>query len=216
MGKDEIINKLKNSVVEGLLEESVKNLKIALDIGIDATTILNEAIIKGAEEIGKRYENNEYFLADMLLAGDAINDCMNILRPILKANNEENKGVIMIGTPEGDIHDIGKSLIISLLQGQGFDVIDLGVDVHPARFVEEAKKVNPDVIGLSGLVTVTISKMRETVKALKKAGIKSKIILGGGILSEATCKSIGADAWTKDGWEGVTIIKQMIRINGGH
>jgi methylmalonyl-CoA mutase cobalamin-binding domain/chain len=152
----------------------------------------------------------------MLLAGDAINECMNILRPILKKRTEGKLGTIMVGTPEGDIHNIGKTLIISLLQGQGFDVVDLGVDVPPARFVEEAKKINPDVIGMSGLVTVTISKMSETVAALKKAGIKSKIILGGGILSEETCKSVGADAWAKDGWKGVNIIKDMLKIHGGN
>jgi len=216
MDENEIINKLKDSVIEGLIEESVKYVKFALDIGVEAKTILNEAVIKGAQEVGKRYENKEYFLADMLLAGDAINDCMNILRPKLKGRNEEKLGTIMVGTCEGDIHDIGKTLIISLLQGQGFDVIDLGVDIPPDRFVEEAKKTNPDIIGLSGLLTVTISKMRETVNELKKAGIRSKIILGGGILSEETCKNMGADAWTKDGWEGVSIIKEMLRRDGGN
>lgn len=216
MDKNDIINQLKESVIEGLAEESLKNLNSAIDMGIEAKIILNEAIINGAEEVGKKYENQEYFLADLLLVGDAINECMNILRPILKAGKEEKLGTIMVGTPEGDIHDIGKTLIISLLQGQGFDVIDLGVDIPPARFVEEAKKVNPDVIGIGGLLTVTISKMRETVVELKKAGIRSKIILGGGILSEETCKSIGADAWTKDGWEGIRIIKDMLKIDGGN
>lgn len=216
MNENEIINKLKDSVVEGLIEESVENVKFALDMDVDPKIILNEAIIKGAEVVGKKYENKEYFLSDMLLVGDAINECMNILRPILKDRNEEKLGTIMIGTPEGDIHNIGKTLIISLLQGQGFDVIDLGVDVPPARFVEEAKKANPDVIGMSGLVTVTISKMRETVVELKKAGIRSKIILGGGILSEETCKSVGADAWAKDGWEGVSIIKNMLKLHRGN
>jgi len=216
MDENEIINKLKESVIEGLIEDSVQTVKFALKMGIDARTILNEAIIRGAEEVGKKYEKMEYFLADLLLVGDAINECMNILRPILKARNEEKLGTIMIGTPEGDVHDIGKSLIISLLQGQGFDVFDLGVDIPPARFVEEAKKLNPDIIGLSGLVTGTISKMRETVVELKNAGIRSKIILGGGILSEETCKSVGADAWAKDGWEGVSIIKDMLKIDGGN
>ncbi len=215
MGKNEIINKLKANIIEGLVEESVENVKSAIEMGIDAKTILNEAIIKVAEEVGKKYENMEFFLADLLLIGDVINECMNVLKPILKAKHEENLGTVLIGTAEGDVHSIGKSLIISLLQGQGFNVIDLGEDVPPVRFVEEAKKVKPDVIGLSGLVTGTISKMRETVAALKKAGIKSKIILGGGILSEETCKNIGADAWTKDGWEGVRIIKDLLKTEGG-
>ncbi|MBD3338382.1 MAG: cobalamin-binding protein [Candidatus Lokiarchaeota archaeon] len=214
MNENEIISILKENIIEGFIEESIEYIKLAIDKGIEAKTILNEAIIKGAGEVGKKYENKEYFLADMILAGDAINECMNLIKPILKANNDEPIGTIMIGTPEGDIHDIGKTLIISLLQGQGFNVIDLGVDIPPSKFVEEAKKVNPDIIGMSGLITVTISKMRETVVELKNAGITSKIILGGGVLSEETCKSIGADAWTKDGWEGVRIIKNMLGIKG--
>ncbi len=216
MDKNEIITKLKASALEGLVEESVEIVKSAIDMGIEAKIILNEAIIKLADEVGKGYEKMEYFLADLLLVGDVINECMNVLKPILTAKHEENLGTVLIGTAEGDVHSIGKSLIISLLQGQGFNVIDLGEDVPPARFVEEAKKVNPDVIGLSGLLTGTISKMRETVAALKKADVKSKIILGGGILSEETCKSIGADAWTKDGWEGVSIIKDLLKKKGGN
>ncbi len=216
MDKNEIIIKLKDSIIEGLVEESAKNVKLAIDLGIGAKAILNEAVIKGAEEVGKRFENKEFFIADLLLAGDAIKESMDVLRPNLKAGDEAKLGTIMIGTPEGDIHNIGKSLMVSLLQSQGFDVIDLGEDIPPAKFVEEAKKVNPDVIGLSGLLTFTISKMRETVVELKRAKIRSKIILGGGMLSEETCKNVGADAWTKEAWEGVRIIKELVKKDGGN
>jgi 5-methyltetrahydrofolate--homocysteine methyltransferase len=215
MSESNIIEKLKEAVIEGIPEKAVEFTKTALEQNIDVQVLLNEAIIKGAEEVGRRFENKEYFLADMLLAGDAINSCMEIMGPLLKEGGRESIGTIMIGTPEGDIHDIGKSIIISILQGQGFDVIDIGVDIPPAKFVEEAKKVNPDVIGMSGLLTVTLSKMRETVVELKNAGVTSKIILGGGILSEETCKNVGADAWTKDGWEGARKIKELLNIKEG-
>jgi len=212
MSKKEILfKKLKESIIEGLLEEAVEYLKLVIELEVPPKEILDDVIIKAAEEVGLRYESKEFFLADMLLAGDVINECLDLVRPILKKDAAESLGVIMIGTPEGDIHDIGKTLIISMLQGQNFDVIDLGVDVPSATFVEKAINYNPDIIGISGLLTVTISKMREVVVDLKKAGINSKIILGGGILSEDTCRAEGADEWTKDAWEGVNKIKGMLK-----
>lgn len=213
MNDEEILDKLRNSIIEGILEEALDFIHKAIDANIDTKQILNEAIIRGAEEVGVRYEKGEYFLADMLLAADAINDCMDVIKPKLVEEKHKSPGKVLIGTPEGDLHDIGKSLVIALLQGQGFDVVDLGVDVPPEKFVEVAKYENPDIIGISGLLTVTISKMTETVTMLKRKGIKAKIVVGGGILSEEACKYIGADAWTKDGWNGVKLIKNMMEAN---
>ncbi len=215
MSESELIEQLKKAIVEGITEDAEEHLKAAIDVGINYKRLLDDAVIKGAEEVGKLYEKGEYFLSDMLMAGDAITTVMDIIRPKMKdQGQQESVGTILIGTPEGDVHDIGKTLVISLLTGQGFDIIDLGVDVHAKTFVEEAKKNNPDIIGLSGLLTVTISKFREIVVDLKKAGVTSKIILGGGILSEETCGTVGADAWTKDGWEGVKKIKKLLGIEG--
>ncbi|MHA1391545.1 MAG: cobalamin B12-binding domain-containing protein [Promethearchaeota archaeon] len=213
MNDDEILDELRDRIVEGISEEALDFVHKAIAANIDPIQILNEAIIRGAEDVGMKYEKGEYFLADMLLAADAINDCMDIVKPKLEEEKHKSPGKILIGTPEGDLHDIGKSLVIALLQGQGFEVIDLGVDVPPEKFVEVAKKENPDIIGISGLLTVTISKMTETVTMLKRNGIKAKIVVGGGILSEESCKHIGADAWTKDGWNGVKLIKNLIEVN---
>jgi len=213
LNDDEILDELRDRIVEGISEEALDFVHKAIAANIDPIQILNEAIIRGAEDVGMKYEKGEYFLADMLLAADAINDCMDIVKPKLEEEKHKSPGKILIGTPEGDLHDIGKSLVIALLQGQGFEVIDLGVDVPPEKFVEVAKKENPDIIGISGLLTVTISKMTETVTMLKRNGIKAKIVVGGGILSEESCKHIGADAWTKDGWNGVKLIKNLIEVN---
>ena len=213
MNDDDILEKLRNSIVKGNSEEALDFIHKAIDANIDPKLILNEAIIRGAEEVGMRYEEGEYFLADLLLAADTMIDCMDVIRPKLINGKHKSLGKIVIGTPEGDIHDIGKSLVIALLKGQGFDVIDLGVDVPPEKFVEVATNENPDIIGISGLLTMTISKMIETVTMLKKKGIKAKIVVGGGILSEETCKYIGADAWAKDGWKGVKLIKDLIEVN---
>jgi 5-methyltetrahydrofolate--homocysteine methyltransferase len=210
LGEHETLLRLKNAIIEGLSEDATYLVKQALDAKVKPKRILNEAIISGTEEVGKKYEKGEFFLADMLLAADAINDSMDLVKSKLIEGTHHSQGKLLIGVPEGDIHDIGKTLIVALLQGQGFDVIDLGVDVPPEKFLDMAKKENPDIIGLSGLLTVTISKMAEIVSLLKREGIKAKIILGGGILSEESCEYIGADAWTKDGWEGLKLIKELM------
>ncbi|MFW9785256.1 MAG: B12-binding domain-containing protein [Candidatus Heimdallarchaeota archaeon] len=210
MNENEILEEIKNAIITGIPEDALKLVTLALSSEFDTKRILNEAIINGAEIVGEKYEKGEYFLADMLLAADAINNCMEKIKPTLKKGRDDTSGTILIGTPEGDLHDIGKSLVVALLQGQGFNVIDLGVDVPPEKFLEIAIKENPDVIGISGLLTVTISKMREIIALLRKEGIKAKIILGGGILSEETCLRVYADAWTKDGWEGVKLIKKLL------
>ncbi len=212
MNENEILEELRRTINEGISEDAVNLVNEALEAKIDPKRILNDAIIRGADDVGIKYENGEYFLADMLLAADAINDSMDIIRLKLKKGQQETMGKVLIGTPEGDLHDIGKSLVIALLNGQGVEVIDLGVDIPPKDFLEAAKKEHPDVIGLSGLLTVSMSKMTEIVILLKDEGIKAKIIVGGGILSEESCKQIGADDWSKDGWEGV---KKIIKLLEG-
>ncbi|MHA1931584.1 MAG: cobalamin B12-binding domain-containing protein [Promethearchaeota archaeon] len=212
MNENDLLEKLRSAIIKGNSEDTIQLTKRALKAKVDPKQILNEVIIRGAENVGLKYEEGVYFLGDMLLAADAINDCMNVIKPKLKEGTHETPVKVLIGTPEGDLHDIGKSLVIALLQGQGFEVIDLGVDVSPETFLEAAKKENADIIGISGLLTVTFSKMRETIELLKQEGIKAKIILGGGILSEESCKELGADAWTKDGWEGVKLIKKLMGV----
>ncbi len=211
MKNEEILTRIKNSIVEGEIEKTIDAVNEALKIGVDYKEILNGAIIKGAIEVGELYEQEEYFLADMLMTGDAINAAMNILKDsFIEMSEVAPKGSILIGTVEGDIHDIGKSLVVSLLNGQAFDVIDLGSDVPPEIFVEKAKEIKPDVIGLSGLLTMSISKMHETIILLKKEEIPAKIIIGGGIVSKNSCAMIGADDCAKDGWEGIKKINKII------
>ena len=211
MSAEEILKKLKEAIVEGEPEKTISVVNEAIDQALDLKDILNEGVIKAAEEVGILYEKEEYFLADLLMTGDALKAAMEILKsklaedPIIKP-----RGSILIGTVQGDVHDIGKSLVVSLLRGQTFDVIDLGSDVPPEIFVEKAKEINPDVIGLSGLLTMSISKMHETILLLKKAGIPSKIIIGGGIVSKDSCAMIGADDCAKDGYEGIKKIKKII------
>jgi 5-methyltetrahydrofolate--homocysteine methyltransferase len=208
-----ILAKLRKVIISGLPEDATELVYEALEAGVDSKRLLNDAVIQGAETVGLKYEEGEFFLGDMLLAADAINNCIDAIKLKLKDADHLTLGKVLIGTPEGDLHSIGKSLVIALLQGQGFEVIDLGVDVPPEKFLEAAKKENVDIIGISGLLTMTISKMTETVVLLKRKGIKAKIVLGGGILSEESCRQIGADGWAKDGWEGVKLIKKMMGVS---
>jgi methanogenic corrinoid protein MtbC1 len=211
MKEEESLEKLKKAILEGDSLKTIDWVNKSIKLGIPAKEILNKAILKGAEEAGNLYENDEYFLPDLLMTGDAIVAATEIIKNSLKEKSEiESKGTILIGTVEGDIHDIGKTLVISLLKGQGFNVIDLGSDVPPEEFLRKAKEINPILIGLSGLMTMSISKMIETVKLLKNDNITSRIIVGGGILSKESCEMIGADDFAKDGWEGVKKINNLI------
>ena len=214
--KEESLEKLKGAILVGDTNKAIESVKESIKKGIQVKEILNGAILKGAEEAGKLYEEDEYFLPDLLMTGDAINAATEVLKNSFKENSEmESKGTILIGTVEGDIHDIGKCLVVSLLQGQGFNVVDLGSDVPPQEFLQKAKEINPILIGLSGLMTMSISKMVETVQLLKSENITSRIIVGGGILSKESCEMVGADDYAKDGWEGVKKINKLLSNSGG-
>ena len=217
MKNEEVLTRIKISVVEGDSQKTINSVNEALNIGLNYKDILNGAIIKGAIEVGELYEKEEYFLADMLMTGDAINAAMDLLKnSLIEGSHITPEGNILIGTVEGDIHDIGKCLVVSLLKGQGFNVIDLGSDVPPETFVQKAKEIKPHIIGLSGLLTMSISKMHETILLLKKENISSKIIIGGGIVSKDSCAMIGADDCAKDGWEGVKKMRNLIsEFRGG-
>jgi dimethylamine corrinoid protein len=216
MKEEESLEKLKGAILVGDTNKAIELVKDSIKKGIPIKEILNGAILKGAEEAGKLYEEDEYFLPDLLMTGDAINAATELLKNSLNEKSEiVSKGTILIGTVEGDIHDIGKCLVVSLLQGQGFNVVDLGSDVPPQVFLEKAKEVNPVLIGLSGLMTMSISKMVETVQLLKSENITSRIIIGGGILSRESCEMVGADDYAKDGWEGVKKINNLLLNSGG-
>lgn len=214
----EALLNLKSAIIEGEKEKAIQATKDALESGLDPQTILNEGLAEGTKEVGKLYEQMEYYLPDLVLAADAMVAAIGILKPHFeKAADDTSRGKILIGTVQGDVHTIGKDLMIALLQGQGYEVFDLESDVPPEKFVEEAKKLMPDLIGLSGLLTSSITKMKETVVLLKEEEIPAKIIVGGGILSKETCEMVGADEFTTDGWDGLKKIKRFMeaRNSGG-
>jgi len=201
---------------EGKALELTKKL---VESGEDPLRIL-DCVRAAADEIGKRFEKGEYFVADLVMAGEILKGISEIVTPKLREAGKKRKAVgkLLIGTVEGDIHDIGKNIVITMAEASGFEVVDLGVDVPPEKFVEAIKQHNPDIVGLSGLLTLAIDSMKKTVDAIKAAGLrdKVKIIIGGGRVDEYVKEYTGADAWASDAATGIRImIKLMEEKRGG-
>jgi len=211
MQGNDILSKLSDAIVKGEEDQAVKLTRGALELGIDAKKILTDGLIKGSEIVGDLFEKMEYYLPDLLISADAMVKAMELIKPKLKGDGPNKPlGIILIGSVEGDVHSIGKNLMIALLEGQGYEVTDLGTDVPSEKFVEEAKKLNPNIIGMSGLLTTSISAMQKTVLMLKEENIQSKIIIGGGLLTKESSEMVGADDFAVDGWEGLKKIKKIL------
>lgn len=163
-------------------------------------------------DVGKRFEDNEFFVPELLIAARAMQEGMKILNPLLKASGIEKAGHVIIGTVQGDLHDIGKNLVASMLEGGGFEVIDLGVDVPPEKFVTEAKKKDGTIVCLSALLTTTMPQMRGVIEALKDAGIRDtvKVMIGGAPITQEFATEIGADGYSENASVAVQLAKQLI------
>ena len=176
--------------------------------------ILND-LTRAAEKVGEKYEKGEFFIADLVVAGEILKEISDLIRPRLKevGPNREILGKFVIGTVEGDIHDIGKNIVITLAEAAGFEVVDLGVDVPPHKFIEAIQKYNPDIVGMSALLTLSIESMKKTIEAIKEAGLRNKvkIIAGGGRMDQYACQYIGADACTTSAPEGIRIMVEWMR-----
>ena len=200
-----------SEAIKELEEEKVLQLvKEKLDAGEDPIKIL-EACRMGMTEIGKG-SGDTVFLTDLIMAGEIFNEAMELLMPKLGRSSTKNLGKVIIGTVEGDIHNIGKDIAINFLKAEGFDVIDLGVDVPAQKFIDAIKEHNPSVVGLSGLLTLSIEPMKKSIEAIIAANLRDglKVIIGGERTDEEVCKYVGADAWVNDAIEGVKIIKNWV------
>jgi len=193
-------------------EEALKIAREMLDSGQDPIHIL-EICRKGMDIVGKRFEQGEYFLPELILVGEMLNQISDMVQPKLaQTSKTEHLGKVVIGTVEGDIHDIGKNIVVFLLDVTGFEVLDLGVDVPAQKFVEAINDVQPQVVGLSGFLTLAYDSMKSTIAAIKDAGLrdKVKIMIGGGQISEQVTANAGADAYGKDAMAGVSLAKAWI------
>ena len=199
-----------------LQEDKVLNIvKEKIESGEDAFSIA-ETCKKALIKIGDLFSRKEYFLSELVMSGEIFREVMEMLEPKLVGDENEGKkiGKIVIGTVKGDIHDLGKNVMIGTLKGNGFEVYDLGVDVPPKKFVENVREIEPDILGMSCIISVGWDSLKETVDALKRAGLrdKVKIILGGGGVDEEVAKFAGANAVVKDAIEGVEQCKRWVSI----
>lgn len=209
------LNDLIIKAVEELDEERVIKLsKKALKSGMDPLFLL-DLIKEGVKRVGKLYEEQKYFIADLIMAGLIFKEVLELeeIKEQFQRKSDEIEGKIVVGTVKGDLHDIGKDIFKGLMEVNGFEVIDLGVDVPEDAFVKSVIKYKPDIVGLSGVLTTTVESMKDVVEALVQAGVRNsvKIIVGGNHITREACEYIGADSFTNDASEGVKICKQLLK-----
>jgi len=209
-----MLEEIRKAILEGEEELAEALVNKALEEGIPALEILNKACIPGVEKAGALFEQGDYFLPELIAAGQATKAAMNLLMPRVKGQEGEWKSIaaFVIGTVEGDVHDIGKTIVASMLSASGFDVIDLGIDVPTDKFLEVIKDRKPEFVGLSALLTSTMPKQKAVIEALKAAGLrdKLKVIVGGAPVTEGWAQKIGADGYAADAVAAVKMAKSFI------
>lgn len=204
--------KLRKAIIYGDWKSAAAETRAAVDSGAPALEIVSGCLVPAMDEVGRLFECEEYFVPEMLLSARAMKAAMEILRPLLAASGVQPVGRVVIGTVKGDLHDIGKNLVASMLEGGGFEVIDLGADVAPERFIEAAAAKNANLIALSALLTVTMTSMKTTIDAFKTAGLrdKVKIMVGGAPVTQHYADSIGADGYSDSAGAAVALARKLV------
>ena len=203
---------LSEAVIKGDIKTAVAETQKLLDAGSNVNDILNKGLITTMDEIGERFSKGLIFVPQMLRSAKVMQECTKLLKPHFQEGDVTSKGKVLIGTVSGDLHDIGKNLVSMMLEGAGFTITDLGVNVTPEKFVEKAKEVKPDIVGMSALLSTTMPAMPETIKALEKAGLrdKVKIMIGGAPVTEKYAQKITADAYASDAGSAVNKAKTLL------
>jgi len=206
------LEKIRNAIIETMPAEAGVATEEALAEGLSAKEILDGALIPGMDEVGKLFREGEYFVPEVLVAAKAMNQCMDLIEPLLVSGGVKKIGKVVAGTIEGDLHDIGKNLVCMMLKGAGFEIIDLGVDVKPEEFVEAARDAKPDILVVSALLTTTMLNMPRVIEELKKAGIRDcvKVLIGGAPVSQTYAEEIGADGYSPDSSGAVELARRLV------
>ena len=205
---------LADNIIKGKKNPAVELANQALAEGIAPQTIINDGLIAGMAVVGEKFKKNEFYVPEVLIAARAMKECMAILKPLLADTGAKPVGTVVLGTVKGDLHDIGKNLVSMMLQGNGFEVIDLGVDVSPEQFIASAKEKNAEIIALSALLTTTMPGMKQTVDALEAAGVRGtiKVMIGGAPVTQKFADEIGADGYAPDAASAVDKAKELIGV----
>jgi 5-methyltetrahydrofolate--homocysteine methyltransferase len=206
------LTKLYDAILKGDAKTAVAVTKEALAEGVGPVELITGRMVPAMDEVGRRFQCEEYFVPELLLAARAMKGALELLRPLLAGTGAQSAGRVVIGTVKGDLHDIGKNLVASMLEGGGFEVVDLGADVPPQKFVDAVKTRNPDIVALSALLTVTMPAMRTTIDALTQAGVRGqvKVLVGGAPVTAQYATEIGADAYGEDATAAVAAARSVL------
>lgn len=206
------LKKLYDAVVSGDAKTTQAITKEALAAGVDPLKLVNEQMVPAMDEVGRRFEANEYFVPELLISARAMKAALELIRPLLVARGDKPVGRVAIGTVKGDLHDIGKNLVASLLEGGGFEVIDLGVNVSPEKFIETVNAKQANIVAMSALLTTTMPSMKTTIDALKQAGVRNKVkvLIGGAPITQKYADEIGADGYSENAVGAVALAKKAV------
>jgi 5-methyltetrahydrofolate--homocysteine methyltransferase len=207
-----IVQAIFTGVLEGNAELVRQKVPEALASGLPPATILNEGMIAAMAEVGRRFEAGEYYVPEMLIAARAMKVGTGILKPYVQQGQVKAAGKVVLGTVKGDLHDIGKNLVGMMLEGAGFEILDLGTDIAPEKFVDTVRTSGANVIGMSALLTTTMTAMKDTIAALEQAGLRKrvKVIIGGAPVTESYAQQIGADGYASDASRAVALTKSLV------
>ncbi|MDY6911685.1 MAG: corrinoid protein [Chloroflexota bacterium] len=203
---------LSEAVHRGDIKTAVAETQNALDAGADVQSILDEGLIATMDEVGERFSKGIIFVPQMLRSAKTMQECMKLLTPFFQKGYVISKGKVLIGTVKGDLHDIGKNLVAMMMEGAGFTITDLGVDVPPEKFVQKAQEIEPDIVAMSALLSTTMPSMPLTIEALQNAGIrdKVKVMIGGAPVTEKYSQEIKADSYASDAGSAVSRAKELL------
>ncbi len=208
----EDLKKLYDAILTGNFKAAREITQQALAAGADPQAMVQEHMIPAMDEVGRRYEANEYFVPELLISARAMKASLEFIRPLLVAKGAEPAGRVVIGTVKGDLHDIGKNLVAAMLEGAGFEVIDLGVDVPPEKFIAALNEKKATLVAMSALLTTTMNSMKTTVEAIKAAGVRNqvKIMIGGAPVTEKYAQEIGADGYSTNANGAVALARKLV------
>lgn len=209
---ESLVKDIYQGVMEGQARLVQEKVQAALEADISAATILNEGMISAMAEVGRLFEEGEYYVPEMLVAARAMQTGLALLKPVLQSEDVKSSGKIVIGTVKGDLHDIGKNLVGMMLEGAGYEVIDLGTSVSPEQYIAAVHDHNPQIVAMSALLTTTMPAMSSTIQALKDAGLREhvKIMIGGAPVTENYAQQIGADGYSADASRAVALARSLL------
>lgn len=205
------LDNLYNAILTGNLKQAIETSQEALNEGVDPQQIINDHMSAAMGEIGRRFEAGKAFVPELLMAARAMKGALNILKPAMKGDGSTGRGKVVIGTVKGDLHDIGKNLVASMLEGSGFEVVNLGADISAEKFVNAVKEHRPDILCLSALLTTTMGYMKTVIQALEDCGLRNrvKVMIGGAPISETYAQQIGADGYSENANAAVALAQTL-------